>query len=54
MYNAGGASAIYAASPLQRCFRDIHVLTQHVMVASHTAEMVGRVLLGIETDVSML
>ena len=33
MYNAGGGTSIYATSPLQRLFRDIHVVTQHMMVA---------------------
>jgi alkylation response protein AidB-like acyl-CoA dehydrogenase len=53
-YGAGGGSAIYAASPLQRCFRDVHVATQHMMVAPPTWELAGRVLLGIDTDVSQL
>ncbi len=54
MYNAGGGTSVYAASPLQRCFRDVHVATQHMMVAPPTYELTGRLLLGIETDISML
>jgi alkylation response protein AidB-like acyl-CoA dehydrogenase len=54
MYTAGGGTAIYAASPLQRALRDAHVVTQHMMVAPATLELVGRVLFGIETDTSML
>jgi alkylation response protein AidB-like acyl-CoA dehydrogenase len=53
-YEAGGASSIYATSALQRCFRDVHALTQHMLVAPATLELVGRVLLGVETDVGML
>jgi alkylation response protein AidB-like acyl-CoA dehydrogenase len=47
MYQAGGGTAIYATSPLQRYFRDIHVATQHVMVAEPTYAAVGKVLLGV-------
>jgi alkylation response protein AidB-like acyl-CoA dehydrogenase len=54
MYGAGGGTAIYADSPLQRCFRDVHVVTQHMMVASPTLELTGRVLLGVDADTSML
>ena len=54
MYEAGGGSSIYAGSLLQRCFRDVHVATQHVMVASPTYELAGRVLLGLPADTSLL
>jgi alkylation response protein AidB-like acyl-CoA dehydrogenase len=54
MYTAGGGTSIYAVSPLQRCFRDIHVVTQHMMVAQPTYELVGRVLLGAAADLSQL
>ncbi len=54
MYEAGGGSSIYAASPLQRYFRDVHVATQHVMVAEATYAAVGRVLLGLHGDGEML
>jgi alkylation response protein AidB-like acyl-CoA dehydrogenase len=54
MYTAGGGTALYATSPLQRCLRDAHAVTQHMMVAEPTYELAGRVLLGVETDTSML
>jgi alkylation response protein AidB-like acyl-CoA dehydrogenase len=53
-YEAGGGTSIYASSPLQRHFRDVHVVTQHTMVAPPTYELAGRVLLGIPTDTSLL
>lgn len=48
MYHAAGGSSIYDRSDLQRCFRDVHVATQHLMVAQPTWEMVGKVKLGID------
>jgi len=54
MYNAGGGTSVYASSPLQRCFRDVHVLTQHLMVSPSTYELTGRLLLGLDTDTSVL
>ena len=54
MYNVGGGSAVYDKSPLQRVFRDMHVLTQHGMVAQRTFEPVGRLALGLPTDLLQL
>jgi alkylation response protein AidB-like acyl-CoA dehydrogenase len=48
LYHAAGGSSIYEQSVLQRCFRDVHVTTQHIMVAQPTWEMVGKVMLGID------
>jgi len=53
-YTLGGGSAVYETSPLQRRLRDVHVATQHMMVADATRELTGRVLLGLETDASTL
>ncbi|HEX4465660.1 MAG TPA: acyl-CoA dehydrogenase family protein, partial [Solirubrobacteraceae bacterium] len=54
MYRAGGGSAIYESSPLQRRFRDANVATQHMMVAPATWELTGRLLFGLETDTAQL
>jgi len=48
VYHAAGGSAIYSSSPLQRCFRDVHVATQHIMVAQPTYEVLGKISLGID------
>lgn len=53
-YEAGGGTSLYSSSPLQRCFRDAHAITQHMLVAPATLELVGRILLGVESDVSQL
>jgi alkylation response protein AidB-like acyl-CoA dehydrogenase len=47
MFNAAGTSAIYATSRLERCFRDVHVATQHINVAPSNIEMVGQYMLGL-------
>ncbi len=54
MYTAGGGASVYEASPLQRVFRDVHVATQHAMVAPRTYELVGRMALGLDTNTAQL
>ncbi len=34
MYEAGGGTAIYETSRLERCFRDVNTLTHHFLIAS--------------------
>ncbi|QSQ20025.1 acyl-CoA dehydrogenase family protein [Pyxidicoccus parkwayensis] len=48
MYEAAGGTAVFRASPLQRCFRDVHTATQHAMVSPATLELTGGLLLGLE------
>ncbi len=43
LYQAGGGTSIYQSNVLQRCFRDVHVTTQHIMVGLPVYEVVGRV-----------
>jgi alkylation response protein AidB-like acyl-CoA dehydrogenase len=54
MYKAGGGAAVYRTSPLQRCFRDVYVATQHQMVAPRTFDTWGRLRLGLDTDTRFL
>lgn len=53
-YEIAGGTAVYASHPLQRRFRDAHVATQHIATAWPTRELVGRIILGLETDTAML
>jgi alkylation response protein AidB-like acyl-CoA dehydrogenase len=46
MFVAGGMSATYASSRLDRHFRDVHMATQHFQVAASNIEIVGQYLLG--------
>ena len=48
MYKAGGGSSLYATHPLDRHFRDIHTLNQHVIVSQKTYQSAGRMFLGLE------
>jgi len=44
MWSAAGGSPIYTRSPLERCFRDINVATQHAAVSSLSWETIGKAL----------
>ena len=46
MYRLGGGAAIYATSPLERCFRDINTLMADQSAAPWVVETAGRVYLG--------
>ena len=54
MYRLGGGTSNYRSSALQRHLRDVHAATQHVMVSETMYEITGRLMLGIDTDTSVL
>ena len=47
-YTLGGGTALYETSVLQRCLRDVHAATQHVMLAYPNYEVAGRVMFGLD------
>ena len=47
MFDLGGGTSIYKTSRLERCFRDVHTVTHHHLVAASNIEMVGQYLLGL-------
>jgi alkylation response protein AidB-like acyl-CoA dehydrogenase len=53
-YTLAGGSSVYETNVLQRCLRDVHVTTQHLMVAPKLNETLGRLLLGLDADVQFL
>ncbi|HWC67123.1 MAG TPA: acyl-CoA dehydrogenase family protein [Acidimicrobiales bacterium] len=53
-YTAGGGSALYLTSPLQRRLRDVRAVTQHFAVKPDTLTLAGAVLAGQEADLTFL
>jgi alkylation response protein AidB-like acyl-CoA dehydrogenase len=48
LYHLGGSAAIYASSPLDRCFRDINTAVADITAAPAVYEAAGQVYLGLE------
>jgi indole-3-acetate monooxygenase len=53
-YHLCGGSSVYSANVLQRCFRDVHVATQHLQVSTKVLETIGRTMVNLDTDTSLL
>lgn len=52
-FRAGGGSAVFDTSALQRRLRDVHTMAQHFLVRDDTLVTAGAVLSGQELDVSV-
>ena len=52
-YHAGGGSALYLDSPLQRRLRDVHAVTQHFLVKPDALTTAGAVFAGQEVDLTL-
>ena len=53
-YGAGGGTALYDTSPLQRRLRDVHAVTQHFALKPDTFTLAGAVLTGQDADLTFL
>jgi alkylation response protein AidB-like acyl-CoA dehydrogenase len=53
-YDAAGATAVFAANPFERRFRDMHTLAQQVQGRKAHFATVGQYLLGLEADTTWL
>jgi indole-3-acetate monooxygenase len=49
VYEAAGTSALYVDCPIERIHRDIHAVTQHIILAPTWLEEAGRITLGLES-----
>jgi alkylation response protein AidB-like acyl-CoA dehydrogenase len=47
VYNTAAATAIFESCPLERCFRDVHVIPAHIVVQPNVYELAGRVFLDL-------
>jgi alkylation response protein AidB-like acyl-CoA dehydrogenase len=48
LHDAAGMSAVAADSVLDRCWRDVHTITQHIVLGTARFETAGRALLGLD------
>lgn len=46
--NAAGMNAIQTGAPLERCWRDLHAVSQHFALASAHYERIGKIRLGLD------
>jgi hypothetical protein len=46
MYDWAGTSSVYVPNRIERCWRDVHVVSHHINIATVSFEMVGQYLLG--------
>ena len=54
VYRTAGATSLYASCPIERAFRDVHAITQHIGVHPRLMEAAGRVLFGLEPNNPMI
>jgi alkylation response protein AidB-like acyl-CoA dehydrogenase len=50
IHRAAGTTAIYARSPIERCFRDLHTAEADITVNPLTFRTAGRVLFGLPAN----
>jgi alkylation response protein AidB-like acyl-CoA dehydrogenase len=46
--DAAGMNSAHTSCPIERCWRDVHTASQHVLLNTARLEVVGRVLFGLD------
>lgn len=54
IHDAAGATSIQRSAAFERCWRDVHTITQHVILSTARFEIVGRVLLGLDPGIPII
>jgi alkylation response protein AidB-like acyl-CoA dehydrogenase len=47
VHDAAGMNAVQTSGGIQRCWRDVHTITQHVILSTGRFEVIGRILFGL-------
>jgi alkylation response protein AidB-like acyl-CoA dehydrogenase len=47
VHDAAGMSVVQTSGSIQRCWRDVHTITRHVILSTRRFEVVGRILFGL-------
>ena len=50
VYTLAGSAAVYTKNRIERCFRDVHMVTQHGVVGPAGYTLAGRCFLGVATN----
>ena len=50
LYRLAGAEAVFTGHPLERCFRDLHAGSQHIIFSTAQEQQFARVRLGLDSD----
>jgi hypothetical protein len=48
LHDGAGMNAVASDSVLDRCWRDVHTMTQHIILSTARFEICGRVLFGLD------
>ena len=48
VHDAAGMSGVQTGCEIERCWRDVHTITQHVILGPGRYEVVGRIMLGLD------
>ena len=48
VHDAAGMTAVTVGHEIERCWRDLHTLSQHVILGSSRYEVIGRIMLGLD------